>query len=155
MQIVMLVLVESIRRTLCTGSLKLQSVLVSEAARVWIITSSALTVRTRGERTSSLLFYCLILSLALSFPFLSLWGVILQSTVLFYSFFYSVSSVFCLSKFIRSYFSFSPPFLVSFYILFSFSHILSVYPHALRSTTQQPLNYSHQTTLCIFFAVPL
>lgn len=33
------------------------------------------------------------------------------------------------------------------------SAILS--PNALRSTTQQPLNYSRQTTLCIFLAVPL
>lgn len=33
------------------------------------------------------------------------------------------------------------------------SAILS--PYTLRSTTQQPLNYSHQTTLCIFLAVPL
>ncbi len=67
MQIVMLVLVESMRRTLCTGSLKLKSVLVSEAARAWIITSPAFTVHARGERTCSLLFYHLIsLSLSLS-----------------------------------------------------------------------------------------
>ena len=65
MQIVMLVLVESIRRTLCTGSLKLKSVLVSEAAQVWIITSPAFTVHARGERTCSLLFYHLV-SLSLS-----------------------------------------------------------------------------------------
>ena len=36
-----------------------------------------------------------------------------------------------------------------------FSYSLSLSPHALRSTTQQPLNYSHQTTLCISCAVPL
>lgn len=71
MQIVMLVLVESIRRTLCTGSLKLKSVLVSEAARVWIITSPVFTVHARGERTCSLLFYHLI-SLSLCLSLLSL-----------------------------------------------------------------------------------
>lgn len=54
LQIVMLVLVESIRRTLCTGSLNLKSVLVSEAARVWIITSLAFTVYTRGDCQRSL-----------------------------------------------------------------------------------------------------
>ena len=51
MQIVMLVLVESIRRTLCTGSLKLESVLVSEAVGVWIITLPVFTVCAHGERT--------------------------------------------------------------------------------------------------------
>lgn len=53
----------------------------------------------------------------------------------------------------------SPPFSLSFYTLSSFSLSPSlppsVSPDALRSTTQQPLNYSHQTTLCIFCAVPL
>lgn len=44
MQMVMLVLVESIRRTLCTGSWKLESVLASEAAQVWIITPAAFIV---------------------------------------------------------------------------------------------------------------
>lgn len=51
-------------------------------------------------------------------------------------------------------------FLFFFYSLSPFpppsvrlSAILS--PYTLRSTTQQPLNYSHQTTLCIFLAVPL
>lgn len=53
MQIVMLVLVESIRRTLCTGSWKLKSVLASEAARVWIMTSPAFTVHDDEERTCS------------------------------------------------------------------------------------------------------
>lgn len=63
MQIVMLVLVESIRRTLCTSCLKLKSVLVSEVAQVWIITLPAFTVHAHGERTCSLLFCLLMLSL--------------------------------------------------------------------------------------------
>lgn len=62
MWIVMLVLVGSISGTLCPTSLKLKSVLVSEAAQVWIITSNAFTVHARGGRTCSLLF---ILSLSL------------------------------------------------------------------------------------------
>lgn len=44
MQTVMLALVESIRGTLRTASLKLQSVLASETAQVWIITLNAFTV---------------------------------------------------------------------------------------------------------------
>lgn len=59
---------------------------------------------------------------------------------------------FLLCTFFVSVFFFIPslPFLLPSVRL---SAILS--PCTLRSTTQQPLNYSHQTTLCIFLAVPL
>lgn len=86
---------------------------------------------------------------------LSLWGVITQFAVL--------PTVSCLS--ILSGWAFFPSFPQIhslFVLLFLFKHFpsflylsLSVSPHALRSTTQQPLNYSQQTTLCIFCTVPL
>lgn len=56
MQMVMLALVESIRGTLRTAGWKLQSVLASETAQAWIITSNAFTVHASG-RTCSLLFF--------------------------------------------------------------------------------------------------
>lgn len=52
----MLALVESIRGTLRTAGWKLQSVLASETAQVWIITLNAFTVHASG-RTCSLLFF--------------------------------------------------------------------------------------------------
>lgn len=48
--------------------------------------------------------------------------------------------------------------LLLFYLFFSFLCLFprfSISPHALGSTAQQPLNYSHQTTLCIFCSFPL
>lgn len=49
-----------------------------------------------------------------------------------------------------------PPPLSLLFLLPPSVHLSAILsPDTLRSTTQQPLNYSHQTTLCIFLAVPL
>lgn len=124
MQIVMLVLVESIRRTLCTGSLKLKSILVSEAARVWIITSLAFTDHACGERTCSLLFYHLLsLSLFLFFPLVSQRDNT-HSLQFFLSPLFSLSLIclcFCLPKlipFLHFFLSFSPFLSLSLCLLF-------------------------------------
>lgn len=158
----MLVLVESIRRTLCTSCLKLKSVLVSEVAQVWIITLPAFTVLAHGEGTCSPLF-CLLqafpprlpspLSLPPCFPLACLIG---DSTVCSSSSFCPVRLCFCLQvhALVLPHFPF-PLFIFLNIPPFPKLSLFSVSPHALRSTTQQPLNYSHQTTLCIFCAVPL
>lgn len=147
MQIVMLALMESIRGTLRTASLKLQSVLVSQTAQVWIIALNAFTVHASGGRTCSRLFFHLnCLRLCLS----CLWGnnIVFLSIFSFTRFPHRPSG--CTFSPVLSFFmSLSPSPSVSLAVF------LPVSPYALRSTTQQPLNYSHQTTLCIFCAVPL
>lgn len=73
---------ESIRRTLCAGSSKLRSVLVSEVPQVWIITSPASAgVMLMGKRTWSLLFFHL-LTFCTSL-FLSEWYISSYLTVFF------------------------------------------------------------------------
>lgn len=117
MQIVMLVLVESIRRTLCTSCLKLKSVLVSEVAQVWIITLPAFTVHAHGERTCSLLFCLLMLSLpfclslSLCVPLVCLMGdsIVFSSYTCFFLF-PSPSLLLLLFPFLLFIFSNIPPF---------------------------------------------
>lgn len=155
----MLVLVESIRRTLCTGSLKLKSALVSETAQVWIITSPAFTCSWGKDEQPFVPHLSLSLYLILPLFTSCLCEIIIESIVLPL---HSCLVSFCLSGlflfFLQSSF---------FFTFFPFSHLFALFsllfpslslippPYALRSNTQQPLNYSHQTTLCIFCAVPL
>ena len=112
---------------------------MSEVAQTWIITSPAYAGDAHGERTCSLLFYHL-----LTF-FTSRRGI---------ATFAGLSPAFYL---FLSYFRFCSSRFPSFYThsFFSLPLALSVSLRALRSTAQQPLNYSHQTTLCIFCAVLL
>lgn len=137
MQTVMLVLVESIKRTLWTGSLRIKSVLLSEVAQVWIITSPAFASDTHGGKD--------VQHVPPLPPLLSLWG--LEGSLQFFL----LSSPVFMFNFL------APPTTTTTTILFilpAFS-LLSVSPRAFRSAAQLLLNNSQPTTLCIFCAVPL
>lgn len=146
MQMVMLALVESIRGTLRTAGWKLQSVLASETAQAWIITSNAFTVHASG-RTCSLLFFhlnCLPLCLRRLRGNDAVGGFFLPT-------FYFARFPRCPLFLLYTFFVFLFPLSSSSSVCLS----ACLSPYTLRSTTQQPLNYSYQTTLCIFLAVPL